>query len=329
MHLLITTPTGFEKQAIEEIERISEGKIKVKTTFFKGVLLGSTTLKREEIKEIFSKETSFIRKILPVDKITKAEEKEFIEFFSNYDVKNKRFAVRCKRRGEHSFTSKDIEIKVGKALKEKGGIVDLENPEILFIIEIIQNKACLTIISPREIIVKKPKFEKRWIHEKRPISRAEQKIREIIKRYPFVFSKEKTVLDIGAAPGGWSREMSKRVKKVIAVDPAELDEEVRAIKNVVHIKKKAQELELSEKVDVITNDANILDFESAELSISLANKFLKDKGYLIHTIKMERFSKRIIEEIEEKFAEAKIEKIETIKLKYNTKNEITFIGRKK
>ena len=70
MHLLITTPTGFEKQAIEEIERISEGKIKVKTTFFKGVLLGKTPLKKEKIKEIFSKETSFIRKILPVDRIT-------------------------------------------------------------------------------------------------------------------------------------------------------------------------------------------------------------------------------------------------------------------
>ena len=328
MYLLITVPTGFEKEAISEVEKISNKKIIVKTTYFKGVLLGKTKLKKEEVKKVLSKDTTFIRKVIPVDRIEKTDIDKFVQFFSKFNLKGKKFAVRCKRRGVHNFASKEVEVRVGKVIKKLGGIVDLENPEIILSIEILQDFSCLSILTTKDIIVKKAKVEKKWKKEERPICRSELKIREIIKRYGFVFSKDKVVLDIGSAPGGWVREISKRVKKVFAVDPAELEVSVKSLKNVVHIKKKAQEIELKDRVDVITNDANILDKESAEVSITLSNKFLKKGGFLIHTIKMERFSKSIVEEIEKMFKYSGIEKISLLKLRYNTRNEITFIGRK-
>lgn len=43
-------------------------------------------------------------------------------------------------------------------------------------------------------------------------------------------------LDIGASPGGWTAYLAERCNQVIAVDPAEMDEGVKAKPNVVHIK---------------------------------------------------------------------------------------------
>lgn len=58
------------------------------------------------------------------------------EFFTPR-VKDRIFAVRVHRKGEHSFTSKDVERVLGKILLEAGGKgVDLENPEVTAYIEV-------------------------------------------------------------------------------------------------------------------------------------------------------------------------------------------------
>ncbi|MCS7111288.1 MAG: THUMP domain-containing protein [Ignisphaera sp.] len=52
-------------------------------------------------------------------------------------VKGRMFAVRVRRRGSHSFTSRDVERLLGKVLLEMGGRgVDLEAPEITAFVEI-------------------------------------------------------------------------------------------------------------------------------------------------------------------------------------------------
>ncbi len=51
-------------------------------------------------------------------------------------VRGKRFAVRCRRVGSHSFTSKDVERAVGAELKPISGGVDLERPDVELHVEI-------------------------------------------------------------------------------------------------------------------------------------------------------------------------------------------------
>ncbi len=59
-----------------------------------------------------------------------------LEFFKER-VKDKVFAVRAKRVGEHDFTSKDVEARLGEALLEAGAKrVDLENPEYIAYVEV-------------------------------------------------------------------------------------------------------------------------------------------------------------------------------------------------
>lgn len=57
-------------------------------------------------------------------------------------LKNKTFAVRCKRSGEHDFNSMDVEYWVGGNLKEscETAGVNLDNPEVLVRIEIIEDR---------------------------------------------------------------------------------------------------------------------------------------------------------------------------------------------
>lgn len=337
MHLLITTPSGFEKEAINELESILNGT-KAKTTYFKGVLLAETRLSKKEIKKVLDEnETTYISKVLPIERIAPAKIKDIKEFFSSVELDGKRFAVRCTRRGTHEFSSKDVESEIGAMLR-KGRIVDLENPEMLCIIEILQDYCCLSVLSPDEIINKKIGVYRKWEKGKRPVSRAELKMREIMEKFPDAFKREYVALDIGAAPGGWTKAMSGAVKKVIAVDAAELDPNVKAIENVVHIKSRAEELELNEQVDIMTNDANLLHAQSAGISSVLAGKFLRGGGFLIHTVKLgivpdiglpaAKNLNEAADEVTRMLEESGVKIVEAVKLRHNTRNEITLIGRK-
>ena len=58
-------------------------------------------------------------------------------------VRGKKFAVRVKRSGKHSFTSIDVAREVGSLLKPYSTGVDLENPEIVVEVEVRGNKVFL------------------------------------------------------------------------------------------------------------------------------------------------------------------------------------------
>lgn len=334
MHLIVTCPSGFEVEAKKELEAIL-GRCSVNMTYFCG-LLRVKMAPEDALTRLGDADTSYLSKVVPIRASVQADIPSIKRFFSD-KMPAGTFAVRCKRRGSHGFSSKAVEIEVGAMLTEKGAKVDLSSPETILWIDIIQDRAHLAMLPAKNIIKKTPKVQRRWKKGERPISRAELKIREIIDVFPEIFTEDKTVLDIGAAPGGWTKAISGKVKKVMAVDRAKLDEAVLAIENVVYIKERAENLLIDEKVDILTNDANLLHMQSAEISIDLAEKYLKDGGTLIHTVKFGVVPKsgklaakslnHAAEEVKVAFEKAKI-KTETRKLEYNTRNEITIIGRK-
>ena len=89
-------------------------------------------------------------------------------------------------------------------------------------------------------------------------SRAAFKILEIQDKFK-IFNKNSIVIDLGAAPGGWSQVISQIVQKIIAIDLLEMD----PIPNVDFIKgdftdelnmKKLEELLPDKKADVVMSD---------------------------------------------------------------------------
>lgn len=55
-------------------------------------------------------------------------------------VAGRRFAVRARRRGQHDFSSVDVERRVGAAL-DGPGRVDLDNPEVTVFVEVLERRA--------------------------------------------------------------------------------------------------------------------------------------------------------------------------------------------
>ena len=56
-------------------------------------------------------------------------------------VRGKKFAVRARRRGAHSFSSRDVEQKLGARLDETADHVDLDNPEVTVHVEVDEDEA--------------------------------------------------------------------------------------------------------------------------------------------------------------------------------------------
>jgi len=77
----------------------------------KGLLLGRTELQKGEILDRLKKaDTAYVSKVIPADEIVQTDIRGFVRYFEqNVDVEGKRFAVRCKRRGNQQFSSMDIE----------------------------------------------------------------------------------------------------------------------------------------------------------------------------------------------------------------------------
>ncbi|WP_456436373.1 SAM-dependent methyltransferase [Methanopyrus sp.] len=80
------------------------------------------------------------------------------------------------------------------------------------------------------------------------------KNRALVKLLEFVSTREPSftdlVVDLGAAPGGWSSFAAQVAENVVAVDPARLEDRVRELENVHHLRITAHEFVLPEMIGV-------------------------------------------------------------------------------
>ena len=133
----------FERLLIRNIrDALNKSGIKSRIKRIRGRILVYT----EDAEEA----ARVIARVFGVVSVSPAEEYELtggIEQIKNVVVEKygrrvcgRKFAVRATRSGTHDFKSPDVERVVGGALKGKGGIVDLTNPEITVRVEIRDNK---------------------------------------------------------------------------------------------------------------------------------------------------------------------------------------------
>jgi tRNA(Ser,Leu) C12 N-acetylase TAN1/23S rRNA U2552 (ribose-2'-O)-methylase RlmE/FtsJ len=300
---IVTVSAGFEHKAKREIEGLLPDS-KVRNLFFKGNLLVKSSLKEDKVvKKLKDSETLYLGRVFPVDaKVTISAEKESIfELFELLKGKLKpedSFAIRCQRRGTHNFSSQDVERNLGLKLEETfNATVDLQNPKKVVVVQIFQNTAFIGVTDSENLIVKPIRVSRKYAKGERPFTRAEHKIKEALETFNVEVKSDYEVLDLGAAPGGWTKVLAGSVKRVVAVDPAALESEVEKIPNVVHLRCRAEEvLNKTGLFDLITNDMNLAPTESAKIMIAMAS-CLKKGGYAIITLKfVTRNRKKHVEE---------------------------------
>jgi 23S rRNA (cytidine2498-2'-O)-methyltransferase len=116
------------------------------------------------------------------------------------------------------------------------------------------------------------------------ISRAEFKLLEAFD--VFGITDASSVLDLGAAPGGWSRVLIGKGFAVTAVDPAEMHHSLINNPKLTHIRAVAQRVNFKDaSFDLIVNDMRMDMFESARVMLA-ASRALKDGGFALMTLKL-------------------------------------------
>lgn len=121
------------------------------------------------------------------------------------------------------------------------------------------------------------------------VSRAEFKLIEVFESFAIPTADIKLGLDLGAAPGGWTKALVERGANVVAVDPKELDPSLRKDRRVKHYAITAERylsLKTNERFDIIVDDMKI----APEKTIAIVKRFynrLREGGYAVVTLKLE------------------------------------------
>ncbi len=130
---------------------------------------------------------------------------------------------------------------------------------------------------------------RRFARDANQLSRAEFKLLEALEVFPLDLPYQGTVLDLGAAPGGWTRVCRQRGLSVVAVDPAVLDARLTKDRGVTHVPSTAEtyltKTSGSEIFDLIVNDMRIDTTRSARLMCKAA-KLLKRDQFALMTLKL-------------------------------------------
>lgn len=128
---------------------------------------------------------------------------------------------------------------------------------------------------------------RRFAREEGQISRAEFKLLEAFEVFGVELPPRGVALDLGAAPGGWTRVLRQRGQYITAVDPAELDARLAGDRGVRHLRTTAEQYlqDGPDRFDIIVNDMRMDARDSARLMAAFA-RFLYPHGWVLMTLKL-------------------------------------------
>ena len=293
--LIVTCASGREGDARREL-RDALGEVDSRALFLKGNLIARTRLGADEaVRRLREAETRLIGRAAPVQvEVTITQDAESLARLAQaaLDVahlpRGATFVVRCRRRGDHEFQSRDVERAVGMALEDQAGGVPVFDAETEYTVsvEIFQDRAYLGINRTEMLVHKELRDARKYPPGERPLNRAQLKLREALSVFDIQLRPGMRALDLGAAPGGWSAVLAAAGCTVVAVDKGELDPQVAQQPQVQHLRmsaQQAQEQDLGE-FDIIVNDMNLEPTESADIMCAFAQR-LRPGGAALMTIK--------------------------------------------
>ncbi|GHO50044.1 SAM-dependent methyltransferase [Ktedonospora formicarum] len=204
-----------------------------------------------------------------------------------------RFVQTDKQQGKRPYSSGILNRELALAFAEEtGAIEDIKKPEVIISLLCDSHICYIGISTSEENLSAWPGGARHYAQTKEQISRAEFKLLEALETFHITLPERGRVLDLGAAPGGWSRLLLDSGLQVVAVDPANLDARLRGQKRLEHYQGYAEryldmQLSLSNpaKFDLIVNDMKMDAREAARLLVQ-ASRQLRPDGFIISVFKL-------------------------------------------
>jgi len=148
--ILVKTPRRLEDIAASRIEEICGLRALPKPYGFLGVVLVRCEgIDKDEAVRRILNEVPEVEKVLPIHGMAKADPNEIAKVSADiarhFISKDASFAVRTVRRGSHSFTSIDVNVRVGSEVQRvTGADVDLTTPDKVIWVEIMHDVAYIS-----------------------------------------------------------------------------------------------------------------------------------------------------------------------------------------
>ncbi len=315
--LIVTAQQEFIDTAFDELKRFNK-KLLYGELLAPGILLCTlprdahphdlTSLTRQAIQQ----RPIFVRHLAPVQAVihlsnTENDLGELALAIANLPTfalleRGHRFAVQTRllqtdleaaRAGsnKHSYSSGHVNQLLAAAIAEETGAVEsVKKPQIVVSLLCTMEKAYLGISLTTDNLSDWPGGARHFAHLPEQISRAEFKLLEALEVFGVTLPSQGLALDLGAAPGGWTRMLLEAGMQVVAVDPAKLDARLLRQPRLDHYRGYAEDyleeaLKRRRKFNVIANDMRMDAREAARLLVQASACLLSD-GFIISALKL-------------------------------------------
>lgn len=196
--------------------------------------------------------------------------------------------------GKDPYSVYDLNDALANRVQEIGAPLDVRHPAQVVSVVCGNDQAFLGVSLAADNLSAWSGGVHRFARQAEQISRAEFKLLEAIDLFDISVKSGSAALDLGAAPGGWTRVLRNLGAHVTAVDPAELAPSLQSDELVLHRRETAQAyLRHADAFDIIVNDMKMDVGESVALMNTAAHS-LRPGGIGVMTLKLpERQQERL------------------------------------
>ena len=317
-NFIISYTPYFKKNVIKEISNVGNASF-VKNFDDSTALITSQFNQEDFFEKLAKSKPIFIKHICPAQISGKiacdldCDKQLILDALLNegYNVAHgEKFAIQARINGggfegkKLEYSSKDLEVFIGTYFTEQGGEPVFSDRKItagenVRVFSIFINGTDFYIgnsMSNQNLNFACDEYRISSKAGAREISRAENKLKEALAKYNINLGSQGGVgLDIGAAPGGWTKVLVDHGFKVVAVDPGNLHPQLQNHPNIKHFKCRIEDLKFENYFDIIVNDMNVDPQVTAQIMNSLA-PCLKENGVAVVTLKLPSNPSKGIEE---------------------------------
>jgi 23S rRNA (cytidine2498-2'-O)-methyltransferase len=295
--LILTADPDFIDFALDELHQAA-AESQVMAEIGPGVLLVASNGRFFSLAQQWQNQPPiFVRHICPAQetvpitgnsidltRLTQTITRQFLDLFEpdwTFSVQSRIFA-------ETVYKPFDINSALSDLIQTRTGApLDVRQPQQILSVVVADQAAYLGLSLTEHNLSDWAGGVRRFAREKGQISRAEFKLLEALEAFHLELPPRGIALDLGAAPGGWTRVLRQKEQYVTAVDPAHLHPSLQNDTSVRHMQMTAEEYlaQYPDTFDLIVNDMRLDARDSARLMVSYA-PHLYPHGAVIMTLKL-------------------------------------------